>query len=105
MMWIWHNEEFHNLYSSPDFIRVIKSKRMRWARHVARMGAMKSACNVLMGKPEWKNLFGRPRRRWEDNMRMDLKETGWEGMDWFHLAQDRDHWQAVINTGMNLRVS
>jgi hypothetical protein len=74
-----HNEEFHNLYSSPDIIRKIKSRRMRWAGHVARMGEERKVYKVLMGKPEGKRPLGRPRRRWEDGIRMDLREIGLGG--------------------------
>jgi hypothetical protein len=95
-----HNEELHNLYCSPSTIIIIKSRRMRWAGNVARMGEKRSAYRILVGKPEGK----RPRRRWEDNIKMDLRETGWGGMDWTDLAQDRDQWRALVNTVMNLRV-
>jgi hypothetical protein len=71
-----HNEELHNLYSSPDIVRQIKSRRMRWAGHVAPMGEEKTLYKVLVGKPEGKRPLGRPRRRWEDGIRMDLRETG-----------------------------
>jgi hypothetical protein len=74
-----HNEELHNLYSSPDIIRQIKSRRMRWAGHVARMGEGRNVYRVLVGKPEGKRPLGRPRRRWEDGIKMDLREIGWEG--------------------------
>jgi hypothetical protein len=73
----FYNEELHNLYSSPDIIRRIKSRRMRWAGHVARMGEERKVYKVLMGKPEGKRPLGKPRRRWEDGIRMDLRETGW----------------------------
>jgi hypothetical protein len=72
-----HNEELHNLYSSPNIIRQIKSRRMRWARHVARMGEERNVYRVLMGKPEGKRPLGRSKRRWEDGTRMDLREIGW----------------------------
>jgi len=74
------------LYASPDIIRVNKSKRTRWAEHVARMGEMRNAHNILVGKPEGKRPLGRPRRRWEDNITMDLREICCEGVDWMHLA-------------------
>jgi hypothetical protein len=88
-----HNEELLNLYSSPDIIRQVKSRRMRWAGHVARMGEERKVYKVLMGKPEGKRLLGRPRRRWEDGIRMDLREIGLGGVDWIRLAQDRDRWR------------
>jgi hypothetical protein len=87
-----HNGELHNLYSSPDTIRQIKSRRMRWAGHVARMGEGKNVYRVLVGKPEGKRQLGRPRRRWEDGIKMDLREIGWGRVEWIHLAQDRDRW-------------
>jgi hypothetical protein len=74
-----HSEELHNLYSLPDIIRQIKSRRMRWVRHVARMGEGRNVYRVLVGKPEGKGAFGRPRRRWEDGIKMDLREIGWGG--------------------------
>jgi hypothetical protein len=73
-----HNEELHNLYSSPSIIRMIKSRRMRWAEHVARMGVKRNACNILGGKPEGKRPLGRPRHRCVDNIKMDLRERGWD---------------------------
>jgi hypothetical protein len=76
-----HNEVFHNLYSSPDIIRQVKSRRMRWAEHVARMGEEREVYKVLVGKPEGKRPLGRPRRRWEDGIRMDLREVGLGGVD------------------------
>jgi hypothetical protein len=99
-----HNEELHNLYSSPDIITQIKSIRMRWAGHVARMGQDREVYKVLVGKPEGKRTLGRPRRRWEDGIRMDLGETDLGGVDWIRLAQDRDGWRAVVSAVMNLRV-
>jgi hypothetical protein len=72
-----HNEELHRLYYSPSIIRMIKSRRMRWAGHVARMGEKRNACRILVGKPEGKRPLGRPRRRWVDNIRMDLRDIGW----------------------------
>jgi hypothetical protein len=99
-----HNEEFHILYSSPNIIRQIKSRRMRWAGHVVRMGEEKNVYRVLMGKPKGKRPLGRPRHRWEDGIRMDLREIGWGSVDWIKLAQDRDRWRALVNMVMNLRV-
>jgi hypothetical protein len=98
-----HNEELHNLYCSPSIIRIIKSRRMRWAGHVARMGEKRNVYRILVGKPEGKRPLGRPRRRWEENIRMDLREIEWGGMDWIELAQDRDQWRALVSTVMNLR--
>jgi hypothetical protein len=98
------SEEFHNLYSSPDIIRLGKSRRMRWAGHVARMGEERKVYKVLVGKPEGKRSLGRPSRRWENGIRMDLGETGLRGVDWIRLSQDRDRWRAVVSAGMNLRV-
>jgi hypothetical protein len=92
-----HNEELHNFYSSPSIIRMIKSRTMRWAGYVARMGE-----KTLVGKPEGKRPLGRPRRRWMNNIRMDLRETGWDSRDWINLARDRDRWRALVNTLMNL---
>ncbi|KAJ4438735.1 hypothetical protein ANN_14686 [Periplaneta americana] len=99
-----HNTELHALYSSPDIIRNIKSRRLRWAGHVARMGESRNAYRVLVGRPEVKRPLGRPRRRWEDNIKMDLREVGYDDRDWINLAQDRDHWRAYVRAAMNLRV-
>jgi hypothetical protein len=99
-----HNEELHSLYSSPNIFRVIKSRIMRWSRHAARLGEERGVYRVLVGKPEGKRLLGRPRRRWEDNIRMDLQEVGCGVMDWIGLAQERDRWRAIVNAVMNLRV-
>ncbi|KAJ4451853.1 hypothetical protein ANN_03331 [Periplaneta americana] len=98
-----HNAELHALYSSPDIIRNIKSRRLRWAGHVARMGESRNAYRVLVGRPAGKRPLGRPRRRWEDNIKMDLREVGYDGRDWINLAQDRDQWQAYVRVAMNLR--
>jgi hypothetical protein len=95
-----HNEKLHNLYC---IITIIKSRRMRLAGHVARIKGNRSACRILVGKPEGKRPLGRPRRRWEDNIKMDLREIGWGGVDWIDLVQDRDQWRALVNTVMNLR--
>jgi hypothetical protein len=99
-----HSEELHNLYTSPDIIRQIKSRRMWWAGHVARTGEGRNVYRVLVGKPEGKRPLGRPRRRWEDEIKMDLGEIGRGGVEWIHLARDRDRWRAVVNAMMNLRV-
>jgi hypothetical protein len=99
-----HNEELHSLYSSPNIIRQIKSRRMRWAGHVAHMGEKRNVYRVLMGKPEGKRPHGKPRHRWEDGIRMDLRETGWGSVDWIQLVQDRDRWRALVNTVMNLQI-
>ncbi|KAJ4448339.1 hypothetical protein ANN_10354 [Periplaneta americana] len=98
------NAELHALYSSPDIIRNIKSRRLRWAGHVARMGESRNAYRVLVGRPEGKRPLGRPRRRWEDNIKMDLREVGCDDRDWINLAQDRDRWRAYVRAAMNLRV-
>jgi hypothetical protein len=92
------------LYTSPNIIRQIKSRRMRWAGHVTRLGEERKVYKVLVGKPEGKRPLERPRRRWEDGINMDLREIGWEGVEWIHQAQDRDRWLAVVNAVMNLRV-
>ena len=99
-----HNEELNDLYCSPIIVRVIKSRRMRWAGHVARMGERIGMYRVLVGKPEGKRPLGRPRRRWADNIMMDLQEVGCGGMDWIELAQDKDRCRALVNAVMNLRV-
>jgi hypothetical protein len=99
-----HNEELHNLYSSPSIIRIIKSRRMRWAGHVAGMGEKRNVCRLLVGKPEGKGPLGRPRRRWMENIKMDLSEIGLNVVDWIGLAQDRYIWRALVNSVMNLRV-
>jgi hypothetical protein len=96
------NEELHNLYSST--IRMIKSRRMRWAGHVARMGEKRNAYRISVGNPEGKRPLVILRRRWVDNIKMDLREMGWDGMNWIDLAQDRDQWRALVNKVMNLRV-
>jgi hypothetical protein len=85
-----HNEELNDLYSSPNIIRVIKSRRMRWAGHVARIGEGRGAYRILVGIPEVRRPLGRPRCRWEDNIKMDLQEVGWGDMDWIDMAQDTD---------------
>jgi hypothetical protein len=99
-----HNDELHSLYSSPNIVMVIKSRRMRWAGHVACMGERRGVYRVLVRRPEGKRPLGRPRRRWEDNIKMDLREIGIDGAKWIRLAQDRVQWRAFVNTVMNLRV-
>ena len=99
-----HNEELNDLYSSPNIVRVIKSRRTRWAGHVARMGEEKAVYRVLVGKPEGKRPMGRPRRRWVDNIRMDLQEVGYGYIDWIGLAQDRDRWRTLVSAVMNIWV-
>jgi hypothetical protein len=99
-----HNEELNDLYSLPTIVRVLQSKRIRWAGHVARMGDGRDVYRVLVGKPEGKRPLGRPRRRWEDNIKMYLQEVGCRGMDWIELAKDTDRWRACVNAVMNLRV-
>jgi hypothetical protein len=98
-----HNEELHNLYSSPNIIRMTKSRKIRWTGHVARMGETRTPYRILVEKPEGRRPLGRPRRRWVDNIKLDLREMDWDGVDWIELAQDRDQWRAVVNTVMNLR--
>jgi hypothetical protein len=100
-----HNEELRDLYSSLSTIRIIKSRRMRWAGNVARMGDMRNAYRLLVGKPEGKRPLGRPRRRWVDNIRMDLGEVGWDDVDWNGLAQNRNRWRALVNSVLNLHPS
>jgi hypothetical protein len=101
-----HNEELCDLYSSPStsIIRIIKSRKMRWAGHIARMGEKRNAYRLLMGKPEGKRPLGRPRRRLVDNIRMDLGEVGWSDVDWIGLALDRNRWRDLVNSVLNFRV-
>ena len=100
----FHNEELNDLYSSPNTVRVIKSRRMRWAGHVARMGEKRGAYRVLVEKTERKRSLGRPRRRWMDNITIDLQEVGCGYVDWIGMAQDRDKWRKLVSAVMNLRV-
>ena len=97
-----HNEELRDLYSLPNIVRVVKSRRMRWAGNVARMGEGRGVHRVLVGKPAGKRPLGRPRRRWEDNIKMNLREVGGAG-DWKELAQDRDRWRTLVNRVMKFR--
>ena len=99
-----HNEELNDLYSSPNILRVIKSRRMRWAGHVTRMGEENGVYRVLVGKREGRSPLGKPRRRWAVNIRMDLQEVGCVYRDWIGLAQDRDRWRTLVSAVMNLRV-
>jgi hypothetical protein len=99
-----HNHELHSLYSSPNIVRIIKSRRMRWAGHVAHMGEGRGVYRILVGRPEGKRQQGRPRYRREDNVEMNLREIGIDGANWIQLAQDRVRWRAFVNTVMNLRV-
>jgi len=99
-----HNEELSDLYSLPNIVRVVKSIRMRWAGHVARIGEGRGVHRVLVGKPEGKRPLGRLRHRWEDNIKMDLQEVEGRCGDWMELARDRERWRALVSTVMNLRV-
>jgi hypothetical protein len=99
-----HKEELNGRYYSLNIFRVIKSRRMGCAGHEARMGERRGVYRVLVGKPGGKRPLGRPRRRWEDNIKMDLQEVGCGGMDWMVLAQERDSWLALVTAVMNLRV-
>jgi hypothetical protein len=99
-----HNEELNDLYSSSNIIWVIKSRRMRWAGPVAHMGEKRGTYRILVGRPEGRRPLGGPRRRWEDNIKMDLQEVGWLGMNWIELAQDRDRWRTLVNVVIHLRV-
>ena len=96
-----YNAELHALYSSPNIIRRLKSRRLRWAGHVERMEQSRNAYRVLVGKPEGKRPLGKPRRRWEDNIRMDLREVGCDPGEWIDLAEDRDQWRAYVRAVMN----
>jgi hypothetical protein len=99
-----HNEELHNLHSSPNIIRIIKSRKLRWTGRVAQMEKKSNAYRILVEKPEGKRPIGRQRRRWVDDIQIYLRETEWVGMGWIDLAQGRDQWRAVVNTVMNLRI-
>jgi hypothetical protein len=99
-----HNDELHNLYSLPNIVRMIKSRRMRWVGHVARMGEGRGVYRILVGRPEGKRPLGRPRHMWEDNIKMDLGEIGIDGSKWIQLAQDRVQWRAFASTATDLRL-
>jgi hypothetical protein len=100
-----YNDELHSLYSSLNIVIVIKSGRTRWAGHAARMGEGRGVYSVLVGRPEGKRPLDRPRRRWKDNMKLDLRETGINGANWIRLARDRVQWRAFVNMVMNFRVT
>jgi hypothetical protein len=99
-----YNDELRSLYSSPNIFRVIKSRTMSWAGHVARIVEGRGVYRVLIGRPEGKRQLEIPRRRWEDNIKMDIRETGTVWANWIQLAQDGVQWRACMNTIMNLRV-
>jgi hypothetical protein len=99
-----HNDELHDLYSSPSKIRIIKLRRMRWAGHVTQIGEKRNTNRLLVGEPEEKRPLERPRHRWVDNIRIDLGEVGCGDVDWICLAQDRNRWSALVNSVLNLRV-
>ena len=99
-----HNEELNDLYSSPSIVRVIKSRRIRWTGHVTRVDEGRGVYRVLVREPEGKRPLGRPKRRWDDNIKMDLREVGRGCGDWMELAQDMDRWRALVSTVMNFRV-
>jgi hypothetical protein len=99
-----HNEELRDLYCSPSIIRIIKSRRMRWAGHVARMGEKKNEYRFVVVKPEGKRPLGRPSHRWVDNIKKDLGEVGRGDVDWIGLAQDRNKWRALVNSVLKLQV-
>ena len=98
------NEELNDLHSSPNIVRLIKQRIMKWAGHVARMRKRRGVYRVLVGKPDGKRPLGRPRRRGEHNIKMGLQEVRCGGMDWIDLAQDRDKWRTLVTAIMNLRV-
>jgi hypothetical protein len=99
-----HNEGHNDLYCGPNIVQVIKPRRMRWAGHVVYMRKERGVYRVLVGKPEGNKPLGRPRHRWENNIKMDLREVGCGSMDWIELAQDRDRWRTLLNAVMNLWV-
>jgi hypothetical protein len=98
-----HNDELHSLYSSPNIVKVIKSRRMRWAGHVARMGEGRGVYRILVGRPKGKRPLGKPRRRWEANIKMDLREIGIDGANWIQPVQDRVQGRACVNTESSIR--
>ena len=105
--WEWrklHNEELNDLYSSPNIVWVVKSRRMRWAGHVADMWESRGIYRALVGKPEGRRPLGRPKPRWEDNIKMDLQEVGCGGTDWIELAKDSDRWRRLLSAVLSLWV-
>ena len=98
-------EELNSLYCLPNIVRVIKFRRLRWAGHVARMEEDRSALKILTGKPTEMRHLGRPGRRWEDTIRMDLEKIVINVGNWIDSAQDRNYWRALVNAALNLRVS
>jgi hypothetical protein len=103
--WKKLHEELNNLYSSPNIVRVIKSTRMGWVGHVAQLGEGRGVYRILAGESEGKRPLGKPRRRWEYNIKAGVLEVGCGGMEWIELAQDRDSWRTLKNVVINLRVS
>jgi hypothetical protein len=99
-----HNDELHSLYYARSIVRAIKSRRMRWAGHVALMGKGRGVYRVLVGRVECKRPLGRPRNRWADNIKMGFRGIGIDGANWIRLARDRVQWQAFVNTVKNLQV-
>ena len=99
-----HNDELHSLYHSPNIVKVIKSRRLRWAMHVARMEEGRSVFKILPGKPTGNRPIGRSKHRWEDNIRMELEEIGINAGNWVDLAQNRDYWRTLVKAALNLRV-
>jgi hypothetical protein len=98
------NEELRGLYRSPNIVREIKSRILRWEGHVAKMEESRSAFKILTGKSTGKKPLGTPRSRWEDNIRIDLKEIGINTRNWVDSAQDRDYWRALVNAALNIRI-
>ena len=96
--------ELHDLYGKPDIMRIIKSRRLRWAGHVTRMGNERGAWKLLAGRPEGKRPVGRPRMRWENNINLDLREVDYTRDYWKTLAEDREVWRAYVHAVMNLWV-
>jgi hypothetical protein len=100
----YHTQDVANQCQYQNIIRIIKARRMRWEGHIARKGEKRNTYRLLVRKPEGRRPVGRPRRRWVDNIRMDLVEVGWGDVDWVGLAQDRDRWRDLVNSVLNLGV-